>query len=793
MRASLPPGALLALAVAGAALLTAPPAAQRLPVPLRHLSSAVDPSPPEQPVKLVFVHHSVGENWLQDVHGGLGLALRDANYFVSDTNYGWGPPDYAAGGVIGDHTDIGHWWSWFVGPYHATYLAALLAESGQHSEYSRLGSDPGGPNRIVMFKSCYPNSELGGSPGDPPTSGANPLRGNSEPLTVGNAKGIYIDLLSAFAARQDTLWVVVTAPPVQDGEHAANARAFNTWLATSWLAAYPYANVAVFDFYNVLTSNGGGWNVNDLGWSTGNHHRLRGGAIEYITTQGGNTAAYPDGGNDNHPSPAGGRKATGEFVPLLNVFYNRWRAASTGATPTPTRTPTRTPTPAATPAATATPTRTPPPTPAGAPPRVRRWLERGGAPLPGPLCPPPHPPLVTDVAVRQAPVLPEPSPRVPFRDPAFGSCLVRVTDRVGDRTPDDRQGGLKNEYSRVQAFNADQSRLLVRSTVATWYLYDAATLRPLRRVEFAGDEPRWHPTDPKVFFFFQEAQLRAFDLAHGEDTMVHDFAADFPGQTLTFVWTRYEGSPSRDGRWFGLMAQDETYEAVALLVYDRLADRVTAVRDLRGVPNPTPDSATISPSGTYLVAQFEYCEHGTTGTLARPCGLMVYDRSLASARGLARIIGHGDFAFDAQGREVLVYQDVETDEVAVLDLASGARTALFPIDFSRAAHGFHFSGRAFDRPGWAVVSTYSGGHPLSVTWLDDQVLLVELRAGGRVVRLAHTRSRVDEAQQHDYWAEPQATANRDLTRILFTSNWGRSGTEEVEMMMIELPPDWPRR
>lgn len=51
--------------------------------------------------------------------------------------------------------------------------------------------------------------------------------------------------------------------------------------------------------------------------------------------QGGNTAACPDGGNDNHPSPAGGRKATGELVPLLNVFYNRWRAASAGATPTP--------------------------------------------------------------------------------------------------------------------------------------------------------------------------------------------------------------------------------------------------------------------------------------------------------------------------------------------------------------------------------------------------------------------------------------------------------------------------
>ena len=61
----------------------------------------VNTNPPAEPVKLIFIHHSSGENWLTDGHGGLGLALRDNNYFVSDTNYGWGPD------AIGDTTDIG--------------------------------------------------------------------------------------------------------------------------------------------------------------------------------------------------------------------------------------------------------------------------------------------------------------------------------------------------------------------------------------------------------------------------------------------------------------------------------------------------------------------------------------------------------------------------------------------------------------------------------------------------------------------------------------------------------------
>ncbi len=37
-------------------------------------------SPPESTMKLVFIHHSVGENWLQDANGGLGRLLGKNNY-----------------------------------------------------------------------------------------------------------------------------------------------------------------------------------------------------------------------------------------------------------------------------------------------------------------------------------------------------------------------------------------------------------------------------------------------------------------------------------------------------------------------------------------------------------------------------------------------------------------------------------------------------------------------------------------------------------------------------------------
>jgi len=285
-----------------------------------------DPAPPMQTVKLVFIHHSTGEAWLGDGNGQLGLALHDNNYFVSDTNYGWGPADQEEGsGTIGDHTDIPNWYSWFTGPNRDSYLAALYAESGQHSSYARRATDPGGPNTLVLFKSCFPNSNLAGSPSDPPAASAD----NRASLTVANAKRIYLDLLPYFTAHPEKLFVVITAPPLQESETsgaiAANARAFNNWLVNDWLAGYAQPNVAVFDYYTVLTSNGGSAATHDLGSVTGNHHRYRSGTIEHTTLQGTNYLAYPSG--DSHPTMAGHRKATAEFVPMLNIFYNRWRQA----------------------------------------------------------------------------------------------------------------------------------------------------------------------------------------------------------------------------------------------------------------------------------------------------------------------------------------------------------------------------------------------------------------------------------------------------------------------------------
>ncbi|MBF0411625.1 MAG: hypothetical protein HQK70_02800 [Desulfamplus sp.] len=283
-------------------------------------------NPPPAPVKLIFIHHSTGGNWLSDPddshpYGGLGRALMDNNYYVSATNYGWGTEG------IGDRTDIPNWTEWFTGSNSIAILSELFKETGQnfqeYGEWPRL-ADPGGENSIILMKSCFPNSDLFGNPYDEAASEIN------DQYTVSNAKAVYNALLAAFAAHKNKLFVIITAPPqtqelyandYQTPTHrAANARAFNNWLVNDWLKSYPYKNVAVFDYFNVLTD-------------ANNHHRYANSMIEHVTVSDSNMSAYPTDVWDAHPNTEGQQKATVEFVPMLNYYYNEWKSG--GSEPDP--------------------------------------------------------------------------------------------------------------------------------------------------------------------------------------------------------------------------------------------------------------------------------------------------------------------------------------------------------------------------------------------------------------------------------------------------------------------------
>jgi hypothetical protein len=54
---------------------------------------------------------------------------------------------------------------------------------------------------------------------------------------------------------------------------------------------------------------------------------VKNGRVEHVYSKGRDHLYYPTNGDD-HPSPRGNRKATQEFVPLLNAIYHQWKVTA---------------------------------------------------------------------------------------------------------------------------------------------------------------------------------------------------------------------------------------------------------------------------------------------------------------------------------------------------------------------------------------------------------------------------------------------------------------------------------
>ena len=280
---------------------------------------AADAERKDDPVQFLFIHHSCGGQLLADCGeqvggerdsgerciyqshpngGGLRARLEQAGYAVNEASYG---------SLVGADTDIHHWRKKFT-----DQMDLILTTQRQDQRLPE-----GVTNRIVAFKSCYPNNAFvgrGAAPGNP----------DAAELTVTNAQAAYTSLLPRFAEHPEVLFIAFTAPPQAEPKpqgfkaklkalfkgkpkRADLAREFNTWLAdteSGWLAGYQGGNVVVFDYYDILTDGGA------TNWS-----------------------AYPTGdGTNSHPSATGNGKAADAFVTFIDAAVADWSAA-TGVEP----------------------------------------------------------------------------------------------------------------------------------------------------------------------------------------------------------------------------------------------------------------------------------------------------------------------------------------------------------------------------------------------------------------------------------------------------------------------------
>ena len=228
-----------------------------------------DPGRLSGALSMVWVHHSTDSRLLG---GGLLHALKRNNVTFFDVNYGEARVD---GYVIGDHTDPPDFPRIFNTP---RYLEVILG----------WGLEKGKKHDIVMFKSCYPASNI-----------------TSEKL-LARYRRWYASMLPTFAKHPRVLFIPMSTPPLvrsaTSADNAARARRFARWLTSEYGRGLP--NVQAFDLFDALAVREGTVHANTL------------------------VAQFAESNHDSHPNRLGAQAVTRLFIPWLNRALRRWRGSS---------------------------------------------------------------------------------------------------------------------------------------------------------------------------------------------------------------------------------------------------------------------------------------------------------------------------------------------------------------------------------------------------------------------------------------------------------------------------------
>ena len=393
-------------------------------------------------------------------------------------------------------------------------------------------------------------------------------------------------------------------------------------------------------------------------------------------------------------------------------------------------------------------------------------------------------------------------------DPISSARVYRVTDYANDALYASPTR-VRHEYAKRQAHNITNTMYLEQASNAFWYVYDATTFTKIAQTGssgsisgMAGDcEPYWHPTDAnKLWYTATNGGLiwYEYDFVSKTSSTLFTLSGKLPGgfSGATRSWTKGEGRPSADGRYWWLMIETDVFAHLGMVCYDRIADSVIGYF----TSSQRPDHCSMSPLGTY-----GYC-----GYVATPWATFYprdFTGTISGGTVLFNSVEHVDLAVGTDGTsEWIVYTDYSVSGYLVAKQMGGAATShqlvnLYPA--AGEATAVHVSGLAsIAQPGWVLISTYGSYSDYGSTapaptcrWLYESAFWVKIGASPtpRVIANMHSR-RYGPDDGITYFAEPQATPNADGTRILFASNWiGRAGTTnhvEPDDYLIGLPSWW---
>jgi hypothetical protein len=371
---------------------------------------------------------------------------------------------------------------------------------------------------------------------------------------------------------------------------------------------------------------------------------------------------------------------------------------------------------------------------------------------------------------RTAALPPLPGYLVAAKDPVSGLTFTRITKpgNLGEGVQCDSRY-CSHRYSSAQAWNSDQTLLLIANGCHGFCFFDGRTYGPLfHRAQWRDCE--WLPQSPEQMVCVGDTDIRLW-------------TPRTDAVELLYTTTRYsdlrlgpgKGNPSRDGGRIAVRAVRSGGGMVAF-VYDIHARVKYPDIDLARLSG-TNGYCTITPLGEKVVC-IQSLSDDTQQTFIFDVNGVLLQSWLQNHRP-----GHGDMTVGAGGSEYIVgisKSEPDKYEVIARRLDDGLVTNLLPY-----GEASHVSLRAIDREEWAIVS-YEGDpaeiarHPEWAPY-GRQIIALALDGSGEVQPIAQTNNIVA-----DYYSETHGSPSPDGSQIIWSSNWGKPGGPVYEFVT-----QWP--
>ncbi len=440
------------------------------------------------------------------------------------------------------------------------------------------------------------------------------------------------------------------------------------------------------------------------------------------------------------------------------------------------------------------------------------------------------------------PVMSKPDLSVEYAEAKFSTCERRITDVVSLNEAFNYTH-LGTTYSQLQPYNSTEKLALMNTN----HIIDTETLEVVHKVNFEwpveGQALRWSPVDSNTIYYISPGNhpdSAAPDCPIGHPKLMK-YILSYDGTTysgakeLIQCFTEYTSIDkirsheelSEDGRYIVLDGLTSNPIQHHVFSYDVLNKSKGATIDLPADATHAPDFVAISPTGNYVLIQYNIL------------GMIAYNRTDMSHAGqVAMSTGHGDLVVDTNGTEYYIQTNSRNghlfadahyitrsripdgiifendgngvegigrgidgvDVDAAASIASGGTTPLLRLSWFSSA--MHISCRSIHSPGWCVVGTYgkkngdsheiweNGGYVPSIVPeypLEREIFRIYLDSTPdvpHVERLAHTRT---NPPQCDYFSTPFAVPSPSGTKLMHNSAWNfASGDCTVDAYEMKL-------